>query len=352
MSAVRNRRDWALDLARTGARRLSAPRPAIGYIGWTFADNLGDDAMFEAVQELLPQRLVETFIGARREAMLARVGLSGTRTFSRIFLGGGTLINHGYLGVVRRALDFGVPVRTLGTGVGSSGFSATSETPPEDWRDLLARFECIGVRGPHSLQKLQKMGVEAAEIVGDLALALTPDAPLAGAENSRFLLNAAAPSAPDGAFPTDRVITELADAAKQLVARGLEPIPVAFCAEDCAPLRAVLDRAGISARIERPRTADDFFRHARLARLSVGVRLHCAVLSVCAGLAPLAVAYRGKGKDFAASVGLEEWMAAPEASGLAERAIALADLAPAIGAQAHSAALGWRETLRRYVADV
>jgi hypothetical protein len=307
--------------------------------------------MFEAAHVLLPGSRLETFRGARREALLARLGLSGQRAFSRIFLGGGTLINDGYVGVVRRALDFGVPVRTLGTGVGSSGFSVTSETLTEDWRGLLARFERIGVRGPQSLEQLQALGVHKAEVVGDLALALTPDIPLVAPEADCFLLNAAAPKGADPSFPSEIVFAELAGAARRLVGLGLEPVPVAFCEDDLAPLHAVMSQAGITAEIARPQTAGAFFALARQSRLSLGVRLHCAVLSVCAGLAPLAVAYRGKGKDFAASVGLEDWMVDCAAVGLAERAAVLADAAPEVGAKAHAAALSWREKLRTYVAD-
>lgn len=351
MTAVRTGGDWTLDLARTGIRRLSAPQRAIGYIGWTFAENLGDDAMFEAAQALLPGRRLETFRGARREGVLARFGLSGRHSFSRIFLGGGTLINLGYVGVVRRALEFGVPVRTLGTGVGSSGFGTASDPPLENWLELLSRFDRVGVRGPRSLKQLQAIGIQNAEVVGDLALALTPDAPLVSHDSSRFLLNVAAPMRADPQFPSEIVLAELAGAARRLMDLGLEPDPVAFCEDDIAPLEAVMDKAGVTAGIARPRTAEAYFELARHARISLGVRLHCAVLSVCAGLAPLSLAYRGKGNDFAASVGLEDWMVEPAAAGLAERAATLADAAPEVGAKAHAAALRLRETLKRYVAD-
>ncbi len=352
MTVVRTRTEWALDVVQTGIRRLAERRPTIGYIGWTVAENLGDDAMFEAAQVLLPGQPLETFRGRRREQMLALLGLSGTRTFSRIFLGGGTLINYGFLDVVRRAVDFGVPLRTLGTGVGSAGFSATSEAPPEDWRVLLAQFEEIGVRGPLSLERLRALGVPNAQVVGDLALALTPDAPRVTADATYFLLNAAAPKSADPVFPSETVFSELAIAAKRLMALGLEPLPVAFCEDDLKPLQIVMARAGIIGAIARPRTAAAFFDLASSARLSLGVRLHCAVLSVCAGLAPLTIAYRCKGKDFAASVGLDDWMVDPSALGLAERAAVLADVAPKVGATAHTAALHWREKLRKYVSDV
>ena len=88
--------------------------------------------------------------------------------------------------------------------------------------------------------------------------------------------------------------------------------------------------------------------------MSLGVRLHCAVLSCCAGLAPLAIAYRGKGYDFAESVARPEMMVDPEdlrPEVLAQRAVALLDSADEVGRELHNKALHWRRTLEDYVND-
>lgn len=355
LTAVRNRRDWLVDLAKTSLRRFRRSDSSVGYIGWTVAENLGDEVMLQSAHLLLTGSNVEVFTGVRREAALARIGLSGSRTFDRVFLGGGTLINEGYLGIVRRALDFGIPVSSLGTGVGSSGFGSTCEDVSLEWRDALSQFRRLGVRGPHSKSKLEAIGLKNAEVIGDLALALTPETPTRNLQARRFIFNVAAPSAADRDFPTDKLFEEFGRAARRLSDLGWEPIPVAFCEEDVAPIATVLRNAGMSVdRIELPKNAAAFFALAAGACMSLGVRLHCAVLSCCAGIAPLAVAYRGKGRDFAASVGLGEWMLDLDqltGDAFAARAEDLAVRAEEIGTRAHSEARRWREALMGYVLD-
>ena len=354
--ALRTRKDWLLDLAHTGAKRALRSERATGYIGWTIAENLGDNAMFEAAQRLLAGSHVERFSGARREALLANLGLSGTRTFQHVYLGGGTLINHGYLEPVRRALDLGLTVSTLGTGVGSSGFSTTTETISDAWRSALIRFDRVGVRGPRSLRKLQDIGVAKAEVVGDLALALTPDAPVTAREGQVYLLSIASPGKHEPDFPTAEMIKALAAAMRWLAQRDWRPLPVAFCPEDVAPTREALEQAGLDrVDIAAPQNAAEFFQLADRARFALGVRLHCAVLSCCAGLAPLGVAYRDKGLDFAETMELENWTLDARTVSetlLIERLEALLPpQADMLGDAVHERALRYRERLKAYVAE-
>ncbi len=352
---VHNRAGWIAELARTGFRRSIQRGPSVGYIGWTSAGNLGDTAMLEAARLLFRDEPVEVFTGARREAALGRLGLSGKAAFSRIYLGGGTLINAGYLGVVERALAFDVPVSTLGTGAGSADFSSSAEEVPPGWAGMLRRFRKVGVRGPLSLEKLKSIGVANGEIIGDLALALTLDAPVRRPDRPRFIVNAASPGKPCPGFPAEAVLKELTRAVRRLAELGWRPMAVAFAPEDVEPTARVLREAGVTGvKIECPSRAGQFFALAEGASFSLGVRLHCAVLSCCAGLAPLGIAYREKGHDFAASMDLSDWMADAgrlRADVLTERALALAECSESAGAAAHAAALKWREKIRSYAAD-
>jgi hypothetical protein len=353
MREVRTRLDWAKAVLATAARRALSSGRSTGYIGWTIAGNLGDTAMYEAAQKLFISDRLEIFSGARREAALASFGLSGSARFQRVFLGGGTLINHGYLGVIRKALQFGLPISTLGTGVGSSGFSDQGESIGYEWRDALNAMERVGVRGPRSLAKLRSIGVDKAEVIGDLALALTATTPIDPSLARGFILNAARPSARDGEVQAMSTTLEaLANATKALVGRGLMPIPVAFCREDVAPTLEVLKMAGLEGcKLATPATANAFFDLANGARLTLGVRLHAAVLSCCLGIPPLAIAYREKGHDFAESMGCPSMMVDPkmlEAANFTDRAIALADQPVEVGRLLHRQALAFKENLTSY----
>ena len=66
-------------VARTllaGRHRLSG-RKILGYIGWVGHDNLGDEAMFQAIQSLLAPCVLTSFRGNPQERLLALFGLSG-----------------------------------------------------------------------------------------------------------------------------------------------------------------------------------------------------------------------------------------------------------------------------------
>ena len=95
-----------------------------------------------------------------------------------MLLGGGTLINPGYVREVQEALDFGLPVSSLGTGVGSCGFSQPETVNITEWKALLRAFKQLGVRGPRSRTMLGALDVPGVEVIGDLALGLTLTNPL------------------------------------------------------------------------------------------------------------------------------------------------------------------------------
>ena len=112
-----------LDLA--SERRVAGRTGKIlrGYIGGIGDENLGDEAMLEAANRLLPESTLVPIGFPRQERRLAKMGLSGSRFYRSVILGGGTLINeYVWSEQVRTALEQGVPVWSLGTGVGSCGF--------------------------------------------------------------------------------------------------------------------------------------------------------------------------------------------------------------------------------------
>jgi len=309
--------------------------------------------MLEAARSLFDKRRVEPFRGARRERLLSALHLSGRHRFDEIVLGGGTLINRGYLALARCAVATGVPVIALGTGAGSSGFDEPSERLDEDWAELLSGFRRIGVRGPRTQAKLADLGIADVQVTGDLCLALTRDRPRSPRARRRYLLNVAHQSGNSDAS-TRRLTSELARACLRLDCLGWTAVPVAFSSGDAAAISQVLRLARIDTRpIVQPQSSVTFFELADEASFMIGVRLHAAVLSCCAGVAPLAIAYRDKGWDFAATMGLEPWTldaAALHCGDLAARAEALASEADQLGEHLRQKALHWRDNLRAFAA--
>ena len=294
--------DLAAFLAAVGRRWRGARRA--GYIGWLGHGNLGDEAMRRAAELLLGQPL-EPLRTWRGERVLAAIGAGGGRRALPVaILGGGTLINPGRLVLVEDLLRRGVPLVALGTGVGSAGFSASEEPVDERWAGALRQFRAVGVRGPVSAAKLAAAGFAGARVVGDLALALTPDKALGDAGSGRFLVNFAPARLAEDQRRLAPVQAAFSDALVALARRGLEPVPVAFDPADRTALRALLDMSGMADKtIHVPTDFAGYQALTRQASFALGVRLHSAVFAAACGVPPLLVGYRDKCRDFCETVG-------------------------------------------------
>jgi len=334
--------------ARATARITSSSRAC--YIGGQGDSNLGDEAMLEAARRLLPGVDLIDVVYPNQERRLARLSLSGAPFFDFAILGGGTLINHHWHEKVQTALAQGLPIFCLGTGVGSAGFGMAVQTDAGDWKPLLQQFAGIGVRGPRSEARLRSLGLGRVEIIGDLALTLTPETlPKAGA--GKFVVNVTAPPGDDpGNYAR---VNELEGVIKKLTVDGWTAVPVAMHRNDIEPLKQLMERAtGKKYEILMPPTAQEFFDILTPCAFTLAVRLHAAILSCCVGVPPLMLGYRDKCLDFMESIDLEEWhinvMEAPEGL-VTERSLALADSASKLRQPIHSSCLKWRGRIEQYV---
>jgi polysaccharide pyruvyl transferase WcaK-like protein len=338
------------------ARRRLAPllldKPRVAYVGGHGDRNLGDDALFEAAVQLLPGFHLEPFRFPSQERRLALLGLSGARYFHQFVLGGGTFINPYGAITVRAALRQGLLAWTLGTGVGSAGFNMSRRLDLSEWRPMLRDFHALGVRGPLSQALLDELGVHHAQVVGDLALALTRPAVTPPAEPRRFAVNItlSPPHEPEG-YGYER-LEGLERALRELLGRGWEPVFIAMHRNDFEPVRRLMAAVGRSEdRLHHPHTAEQYLRLVEPCTLALAVRLHAAVLACCAGVPPLMLGYRDKCLDFMASMGLERWhvdlLSSEEA--ILPRALELAEAADGLRAPVLEQARHYQRTLHAYV---
>lgn len=342
---------------KTFLRRIRNKGFFLGYIGWVGQGNLGDEAMFEAIKLLLPEYDIEVFSGARRERLLSKLAASGRRKFKAVILGGGTLVNQGYLGVVETALSLDLTMHTFGTGVGSSGFSGNYGLELEGWQSLLNQFKSVGVRGPRSEKHLKEIGVEHAEVIGDLALALTLDSPYPHLHTKRYILSVALPEEDDPKFPSEKLVNELAKMVGELKSIGYQPIPVAFCEEDVEAIEQVLSMSGQKeVSVQSPNNHSEYFDLLKDAEFVVGVRLHAAILACCAGVPSILIGYRDKAADFMQSMDLMEWhcdafaMKPEDLSRLAQKIISVDT--DCLRKRIHSNSVVWKQRLIGYAKNL
>lgn len=331
---------------------LRGEQPRLAYVGGQGWRNLGDDALFEAAQQVLGGMRLVTFRYPRREERLSLLGLSGRGYFQQFVLGGGTFINPYGLTTVRAALQQGLPAWTLGTGVGSAGFGMCRRPDLMEWRAVLRDFRAVGVRGPYSKAALDALGVSGVEEIGDLALVFARPSPSLVVHPRRFVVNITLPPPEEReGYPYER-LEGLEHAIRHFLAQGWTPVFVAMHSNDHQPMRRLMAAVGRAGDVlHTPSHASDYLSLVGPCSFTLAVRLHAAVLSCCAGTPVLSLGYREKCLDFMASLGLEAWhVDLTEPGGdILERALELSEQADGLRATVLARAQAKQRGLRDYV---
>ncbi len=267
------------------------PRPAIRYVGWTGRSNMGDEAMLQAVTDLFDWGDVTT----------------GGDGGDLLMLGGGTLINRGYLRHLR-PLDSPQRERVaFGPGVANPIYWGDPKERPEEWVAFLESCAYVGVRGPISARLLDDWGMRSTvEVVGDPALSLIPSPGIEPVEGRIVVCPAWARGLLWGESD-DTVLSAFARSTRRLLDDGHDVWAMSAFPADDRWIIAMMREAGAPdlpylAVHDEPQAAMDLLASAELV---VAERLHAAVLAAAAGSLPVMVEYRPKLRDFAASVGLE-----------------------------------------------
>lgn len=352
---LRTIQDFLVDVALTPAavvqRRARKQPPAvkIGYIGWVGHGNLGDQAMFQAMATALAPHQLLPMLPAPGERVLRAMGAGGGECFGAVVLGGGTLINRLYLDVAKLAVSWNLPLFVAGTGVGipGFGFSSRDEGSLQEWAAILHRSPQIAVRGPESAKLLEGAGVSGVEIIGDPALAFTPDVLPVLRGKPRLAVNLG----PDGQARNEGV----ARVVSEFLRTGGEVVGVALGTGDQACLhrfRRLHGLAGMTIESHRD-SAEQLLATLEGSHALITVRLHAAVLATCVGVPPVLFAYNSKCLDFMASMDLPACAVPPStASDYARLREVLCSIEsqPALRKTIHRRALAWAEKQKAFFA--
>lgn len=317
--------------------------------------NLGDDAMAEAARKALPDFELIRFMHPKQEIKLSRLKLSGNQYFKSAVLGGGTLICPTWSKEVEAALRQDLPVWSLGTGVGSSGFDHADEVDLREWKPLLADFKRIGLRGPRSKAALTSLGLSNVEVIGDLALSLAKAelAPLP--KKPKIAINITTPGGKEYRDSKYAALQELETVLPSFVQKGWEIVPIAMHPCDITPLQNLMNRISQEdTSILSPKDADSFFEIISSCSFTVAVRLHAAVLSCCVGTPPLMLGYRDKCLDFMESMKLEHWHISLQDSKpleISEKLLHLAETYPELRSDILNQSNAWKQSIETYVSS-
>lgn len=291
------------------ASAFRAPAELRGaYAGWLGHENLGDEAMFNAISRELHPLHLRHFAGMRKERVLSR--LFGTRRLCRFgILGGGTLILGGYAGHLEPLLNCGLPCHAFGTGVHDPEELRLKGVDQniERWLRVLRQMGTIHVRGPRSKKTLVELGISNVEVSGDPALLHALEAAPPCPEHPILGVSFYLPRHHygRGLEPYEAIRDTCRRALKQGWTARLFPVSV----EDLADSLRLARELDLPAENIRPchENATAFVREASACKLFLGVRLHSVILAHCAYVPSVMVAYERKGLDYMDSVGMGEW---------------------------------------------
>ncbi|MGH8935365.1 MAG: polysaccharide pyruvyl transferase family protein, partial [Acidimicrobiia bacterium] len=292
-----------------GQPRPGESRPRIRYIGWVGHENLGDEALLEAVRRLMPWAEIDP------------KGESG----ELLLLGGGTLINRSrYLSRLREQDSPRIERAVFGTGVANPEYWGKLREDPAGWADFLSTCCYVGVRGPISASLLRSWGYRGPlEVVGDPALALSPPQQVER-HPDRVAVNLVRTDGERWGGDDRAVQATFAQLVKQLVAEGREVWMFSCFPGDDHPGLEIMRAAGVPdlPYLAGYRSLEESLRFLASCRLLVGERLHALVLAAACGTPFVGVEYRPKVRDFARSVGQEHLVVrSDQASGEALRAL-------------------------------
>jgi len=264
-------------------------RVGIEYVGLAGHDNLGDDAMLEAIRRLMPWAEIGVDVADPRAVML----------------GGGTLLNAGgyYLTKVRRVDGPNMERLVFGTGVRGVEYWGRSESL-DDWRPFLESAISIGVRGPSSLEALREWGYGGpAEVIGDPALSL--DRPDGAVDVDGRVVVCPVYTAGECWGGDDGVVfDEFARVISGLKAEGRDVVMMTAHPSDDRWAVEIMRNAGFPdlAYLAGYADLDTTLRLLASADLVIGERLHAVILAAAMGTPFVAVEYRPKVGDFAKSI--------------------------------------------------
>ena len=332
-------------------------QPLVAYLGWHGRNNLGDDAIYDAVRSQLPGATFVDMPCLPHEMIRAvATGLNRSLRRGTQVLGGGTLIGRRFW---RRLVTRGMALTkregsyAIGVGVEDPVFLGRKSGSEKDelkrWAPILSEFRTVSARGPRSAELLSDIGLSVA-VSGDPALLLPrPDVV---PEDGLIGVNLGFGDDLWGHDPT-RLADEVSAAVRQLSSRGCRFVGILMNPDDKRWTEVAFK--DIAADIVLPVDAAEAARE--LARCSAVIvsRLHAGILAAVSETPVISLEYQPKCRDFALSIDDERSLIRTDklsAAAVVDRvAEALADSSN-IRLKTHAAVAGLQQRLRAEYADL
>ncbi|MEM2143745.1 MAG: polysaccharide pyruvyl transferase family protein [Candidatus Jordarchaeaceae archaeon] len=277
-------------------------KKAICYVGWLGHQNIGDEAIYLAIQNLFHNYELKpynsyTFLVESKYHPLMQI----EHPFSSVSIfGGGTLLPDDVTWI--RPNKYNI---VFGAGVKDPIFHTKYDNFDKTVIDRLRcfNFRFLGVRDNKSKLLLEDWGI-ASEVIGDPALSLKPNLEIKR-DDSKIAVNIGCGGHLWGG-DQESVVHEVTRVCKILKNEGFNPVLLPFSQRD---LESV-NRVSLAAKIEvfdKWSDIEALVDFIASSKVLIGQRLHSAVLSAAAFTPFICLAYQPKCSAFSESVGMSEY---------------------------------------------
>ncbi|EHB50605.1 polysaccharide pyruvyl transferase [Mycolicibacterium rhodesiae JS60] len=276
----------------------------VAYLGFHEKDNLGDDAIYDAVKSQLPGVAFNDVPRLAHEFVLPPgAALRRARRPSTLVMGGGTLVGVRYFRMLARmglAVTRNIGKYAIGVGVQDPGYggrgSGSARGELTKWKPILAGFDSVSVRGPRSVELLAEIGLTAG-VTGDPALILPrPDVPV---EDGLIGVNLGYGDDLWGHDPAG-VAEQVGVAVRELAARGHRFVGILMNPGDRKWVEVAF--SDVRADILLPPDAASAAREFARCSAAIVCRLHAGILAALSDTPVISLEYQPKCRDFALSI--------------------------------------------------
>jgi len=199
----------------------------------------------------------------------------------------------------------------FGTGVASpvfwTGRDHWQDTRPQ-WAERLRELPVVGVRGPHSKELLEEVGLTNAEVVGDSGLLFERGRDPDRATGGVVAVNVGQSEGSVWGGSEEAIEREVSALVKLLISWGLQVELMPIWDADIERTRRVLARCGERGvhMHDVTTSAEEFMDRLADVDVLVGLKLHALVLAAAANVPVYCLEYRPKCRDFARSIDWED----------------------------------------------
>ncbi len=274
---------------------MDGEKRRINYVGWLGHSNLGDEAVYKAIREMLGCfALVPASMNYADYSSVSPVTIIGDSTgipewleairptMCNYVFGSGVKdpLFYGYNYVYREALKCSVAINRL------------------------KLFKGIGVRGDISRDLLAAWGIKS-EVIGDVTFSLHPSRSIKRADDKIAIAVGA-----DGilwGMNEERLLVEVAKVCRNLRREGYDLVLLPFWEQNVQRLKKFAGEEGITL-FDNWSDIQSTLDLIAGCKMVVGEKLHSLGLSAAAGTPFIALEYQPKCRELAQSVGFEKYV--------------------------------------------